>query len=78
MRVSTRSSDPGYTADYFRYKVLLDGILLSNYIFADEEAGEALIFLSDAAGDVILDGNKTPIEQLRRGLVRIQKPRRVT
>lgn len=47
MRASAKPTDPGYTPDAMHYRVYVDGKRLKHCHTADEEAGEAIVFLSD-------------------------------
>ncbi len=47
MRASANPTDPGYTPRARHLRVYLDGKRLRNCHTADEEAGEAIVFLSD-------------------------------
>jgi hypothetical protein len=47
MRKSVLHNDPGYDPDAFSYQVYLDGKRLDKCVTADEEKGEAVVWLSD-------------------------------
>lgn len=50
IRISTDRADPGYRADWFRFRVFLDGAPLPRCVTADEEAGYALIAAEGTLG----------------------------
>lgn len=70
MRLSVRNSDPGYSADAFRACVFLDGAELRHCFTADEEAHEAHCYVTDANGQLIVDGDRLR-EEVKRGRVEI-------
>lgn len=46
MRKSVNQGDPGYDPEAFKYEVFLDGVRLEHCFTADEELGEAHVYLS--------------------------------
>lgn len=55
MRKSVKQGDPGYDPEAFKYEVFLNGVRLEHCFTADEELGEAHVYLSreeaEAAGE---------------------------
>lgn len=48
MRKSVRQDDPSYDPEAFKYEAYLDGVRLDNCFTADEELGEAHVYLTQA------------------------------
>jgi hypothetical protein len=73
MRVSHRTGDPGYRDDAFSYRVYLDGERVKLWFTADEELGEAWVYLVDKDNRLKRDVNFKLIEKCLTGDVRIEK-----
>lgn len=72
MRLSADRGDPSFGPDYHRAEVFLDGVKLDCCITADEEAGEVLVYRTDANGDPVIAANGGRGEtEIRRGVVKI-------
>lgn len=72
MRLSVYRTDRGYSAEAYRYEVLLDGVPLHDCVVADEEQGAATVYMRDADGNLMHDGSRVR-EKTMFGDVRIRR-----
>lgn len=75
MRISVRQDDPGYHPQAIDCRAMVNGKEIERCFTADEEAGEAFCFATDANGDCILNEDRTDIvEIIYKGKVEIITP----
>lgn len=74
MRKSVKRSDPDYDPQGHKYKVFLNGEKISGCHTADEEKGEAFVYLKDVYGNYVLDeyGTCLPLTKRLTGKVEIR------
>ena len=77
MRLSVDPKDPGYSADAINAGVRIDGVEQSRVITADEEKGEAIRFVANPEGGVMIDPADSTrfLTETIRGKVEIYWPR---
>ncbi len=75
MRISVRKDDPGYHPQAVGCRVVLNGKEIERCFTADEEAGEAFCYATDANGDCILNQARDGVvEIIYKGKVEIITP----
>lgn len=74
MRVSIRQDDPGYKQDAYMFEVLLNGNMVQDCFTADEEKGEAHVYVTNVDGSLQLDDDTgLPREMVLHGTVRVRR-----
>lgn len=62
MRLSVNKNDPGYSPKAFGARVFVDGTEITNCFTADEESGEAFVYIVDDHGRHVFSPLHTDIE----------------
>lgn len=71
MRLSAERKDRAYNKDFFKYKVLLDGVEQTYWLTADEEKGEIRAWIPTPTGRVATDFYGVPQVITKIGKVEI-------
>ena len=76
MRISVSEDDPGFLPPHLTRdaKVFLDGRILEDCITADEERGEAVVYLRDDRQNIIVQQGR-PVTIFVKGKVEIVLPK---
>lgn len=73
MRLSVRKDDPGYSPKAFGARVFVNGTEITNCFTADEESGEAFVYVVDDHGRHVWNPLHTGLEEtVIRGNVEVR------